>query len=366
MKDFNNYSKKACRASGGVLKYYKHKGQYWCGLGLGQWTASRSYNLLAFAKGQNTKWYTLDCQLAYMFGVDSRKTSLAKYRDSSYNDAKSAAYGFASLWEGNTSRGMSARQSSAKTAYNNLRDGKYKIDVEYGKRVLASADMAGTNGGILGDGLGFGNDSFADRFGSDGCGGIMKDKTGWTATGEFMDGEVNGAMCQYLSFNPDLIFETLGSQGHSQCGVYSCAYGYTVLTGKCRVSGHPASHQAVAREYNGGVFAVCQWGTMKLSKQQYSSSSERLAAIWEEIVNKKKPVMVTVQGSGENHFVLCIGFKKELTGTPGHPDPSDIVILDPAMSGERILCTYGNGYKKNFDGSAYGKMVYRFPDDATE
>lgn len=177
---------------------------------------------------------------------------------------------------------------------------------------------------------------------------------------DFVTEEIKGEIGSYLKFDKDLIFNVLGQQGAAQCGVYSCAYGYTLLEGKCRISGSHASNWQVANAYNGGkAYATCYWSTMGLNYEE-CSSSERMNRIWEEVAEKHKPVMVTVQGSSENHFVLVVGFKKG--ATKKNLSAHDLVILDPAMSGSDILCYYGQGYKDNFNGSTYGTDIITFPD----
>lgn len=159
-----------------------------------------------------------------------------------------------------------------------------------------------------------------------------------------------------LTYNKNLITKTLGKQGSQQCGVYSVAYGYTILEQKCRVTGSPASHEAVARKYNGGVFAMCQWGVMGVTSHTASSVSDRYSKILAEL-RKGKPVVVAVQGSSANHYVLVIGYKEGITASTAKG--TDFYIIDPADCG---IGYYGTTWaaKNGFNNSSYGLQYITF------
>ena len=162
-----------------------------------------------------------------------------------------------------------------------------------------------------------------------------------------------------LKFNKNIIQNTLGKQGSAQCGVYSVAYGFSILEGKARVSGHPASHQAVANKYNGGNFAVCYWGTMGVATHSASSVKQRYQAILSEL-KKGKPVVVAVKGTGSNHYVCVIGYNnsKNASNITG----SDFYIIDPAQGDINYYgkTAFTKSYN-NFNGSGYGLQYVTFP-----
>lgn len=163
---------------------------------------------------------------------------------------------------------------------------------------------------------------------------------------------VNTPKLKVLEYNKSLIQNVLGKQGSAQCGVYSIAYGYTILERACRVSGSPAAHNAVASSYNNGVFALVQW--KGLTRRVASSKQDRYKAIMSEI-DKGKPVVIAMQGTGANHFILVIGYMSNKNHT--NISPSDFYICDPASN---VICFFGEkGFTsgRNFNGSQYG-LVY--------
>ncbi len=157
-----------------------------------------------------------------------------------------------------------------------------------------------------------------------------------------------------LTYNKSLIKNTLGKQGSSQCGVYSIAYGYTILEKKCRVSGSPASHSAVAKAYNPNAFAVCYWGSDGLTSHMASSTTSRYKAIIEQL-NKGKPVVVAVQGSSANHYILVIGVRDGKTANT--VKESDFFIIDPADCG---IGWFGSTWAHGFNRSSYGLQYCTF------
>lgn len=157
-------------------------------------------------------------------------------------------------------------------------------------------------------------------------------------------------MAKILTYNKNLIHKTLGRQGQSQCGVYSVAYGWTILEGKCRVSGSPASHQSVANKYNGGYFAVCHWSTMGCTSHTASSWTARYAAYRKEI-DAGRPVVNAGKGSSINHYVCVIGYRN------GGNKPSDFYILDPADNKEGW---FGSTWAPGMDNGGYGKQYITF------
>ena len=158
-----------------------------------------------------------------------------------------------------------------------------------------------------------------------------------------------------LNYNKNLIQKTLGKQGASQCGVYSVAYGFTILEKKCRVSGSPASHQAVANKYNGGNFAMCYWGTMGVTTHSAGSIKQRYKAIIQQL-NSGKPVVVAVQGSSANHYVCVIGVRNGKN--ENNVKESDFYIIDPA---DCKIGYFGSTWAHGFNKSSYGLQYVTFP-----
>ena len=172
-------------------------------------------------------------------------------------------------------------------------------------------------------------------------------------SGKFTTKKINGKEATYLSFNENAIFNQLGHQGSAQCGVYSVAYGWTILEGKSRINGN-ASHQDVANAYNSGAFCMTQWNNM--NSFHCNSSKERMNAIWDEVMGNKKPCVVAVgSNTASNHYVLVTGVRSG--ATKANLKPSDLVVLDPARNGENILHYYDGG---NFNGSGYGLQMATF------
>lgn len=158
-----------------------------------------------------------------------------------------------------------------------------------------------------------------------------------------------------LSYNEQLIKKVLGKQGSQQCGVYAVAYGYTILEKKCRVSGNPASHQAVANKYNGGTFAMCQWGTMKVTSHSGGSVKSRYKAIIAEL-KKGKPVVVATKGSYANHYVCVIGVRDGKN--ENNVKDSDFYIIDPC---DNKIGYFGSTWAHGFNSSSYGLQYITFP-----
>ena len=157
-------------------------------------------------------------------------------------------------------------------------------------------------------------------------------------------------MAKILNYNKNLIHKTLGAQGSQQCGVYSVAYGWTILEGKCRVSGKPASHQSVANKYNGGHFAMCHWGTMGCTSHTAGSITQRYS-IYRKEINAGRPIVNAGKGSGSNQYVCVVGYRNK-----GNK-PSDFYILDPADNKEGW---FGSTWAPNMNGSGYGLQYVTF------
>ena len=104
-----------------------------------------------------------------------------------------------------------------------------------------------------------------------------------------------------------------------------------------------------------------------INRHYASSAEERMAAIWKEVVENKRPVVVAGQGTGGgggfcNHYTTIIGVRKGVTKST--VKPTDWVILDPAQHDAKSRRNfYGShnwmhGY--NFNGSSYGLQYSTF------
>lgn len=166
----------------------------------------------------------------------------------------------------------------------------------------------------------------------------------------------------FLKYDNTTITKTLGQQGSQQCGVYCIAYGWSILEKKCRVSGSPASHKAVANAYNPKDYAVCYWGDDGLTSHSASSKKDRYSAIISQL-KKGKPVVTAVRGSSTNgnHYVLVIGVKDGKT--KDNVSPSDFYIIDPA--GSKRIGYYGSTWSASngFNDSSYGLQYCTFNGD---
>lgn len=95
--------------------YKGSDGNYYPGLGLGQWTGGNGEKLIGAAKSVNKNWYDLDFQLAYALATPS-PTGIQDYWNKYKKQSGSAsemAMSFTHDWEGNTGMAYGARQAAA-------------------------------------------------------------------------------------------------------------------------------------------------------------------------------------------------------------------------------------------------------------
>ena len=104
---------------------------YYCGIGLGQWTATRAYQLTQIAATMNSAWYDLDTQLIYMLTEDSKANWLRSWEEEL--SPRIAALNFMRGWEGHSGGdgSLSNRQSEARTWYNEILMWSYENDGTY-------------------------------------------------------------------------------------------------------------------------------------------------------------------------------------------------------------------------------------------
>lgn len=96
--------------------YKGSDGNYYPGLGLGQWTGGNGEKLIGAAKSVNKNWYDLDFQLAYALATPS-PTGIQDYWNKYKKESGSAsamAMSFTHDWEGNAGMAYGKRQAAAK------------------------------------------------------------------------------------------------------------------------------------------------------------------------------------------------------------------------------------------------------------
>lgn len=95
--------------------YKGSDGNYYPGLGLGQWTGGNGEKLIAASKSVNKNWYDLDFQLAYALATPS-PTGIQDYWNKYKKQSGSAsemAMSFTHDWEGNAGMAYAERQAAA-------------------------------------------------------------------------------------------------------------------------------------------------------------------------------------------------------------------------------------------------------------
>lgn len=113
------------------------------GLGIGQWTGGNGLKLLAAAKKMNVDWYSLDFQLAYVFGTPSptgRTNFWDEFKKQSGSVEDSTAY-FEKNWEGIMDASLGERQRFAKSLESQA--DSWSGDSSFAKSVIAMAKKMG-------------------------------------------------------------------------------------------------------------------------------------------------------------------------------------------------------------------------------
>lgn len=110
------FSQYAARGIGINHAAYKGSdGNYYPGLGLGQWTGGNGEKLIGASKSVNKNWYDLDFQLAYALATPS-PTGIQDYWNKYKKESGSAsamAMSFTHDWEGNAGMAYAERQAAA-------------------------------------------------------------------------------------------------------------------------------------------------------------------------------------------------------------------------------------------------------------
>lgn len=142
LSNLGAFAGQAAAASGGNADLYKQGGS--CpGLGIGQWTAGNGLKLLAAAKKLNADWYTLDFQLAYVFGTPSptgRTNFWDEFKKQSGSVEDCTAY-FEKNWEGIMDASLGERQRFAKSLESQA--DSWSGDSSFAKSVVAMAKKMG-------------------------------------------------------------------------------------------------------------------------------------------------------------------------------------------------------------------------------
>lgn len=110
---FSQYAAQGLGINHGAYK--GSDGNYYPGLGLGQWTGGNGEKLIGAAKSVNKNWYDLDFQLAYALATPS-PTGIQDYWNKYKKESGSAsamAMSFTHDWEGNAGMAYAERQAAA-------------------------------------------------------------------------------------------------------------------------------------------------------------------------------------------------------------------------------------------------------------
>ena len=110
---FSQYARQGLGINHGAYK--GSDGNYYPGLGLGQWTGGNGEKLIGAAKSVNKNWYDLDFQLAYALATPS-PTGIQDYWNKYKKESGSAsamAMSFTHDWEGNAGMAYGERQAAA-------------------------------------------------------------------------------------------------------------------------------------------------------------------------------------------------------------------------------------------------------------
>lgn len=114
---------------------FLYEGKYYCGLGLGQWTGIRCYNLLNFASSVSKNWWDLDLQIAFM--LKEKRIDFSKWAKES--TAAAATETFMSKWESVSNGTLNARQTAANQWYTEM--ATWTSDVAYANSVIEMSGM---------------------------------------------------------------------------------------------------------------------------------------------------------------------------------------------------------------------------------
>lgn len=122
-------------------------GNYYCGIGLIQWTGEGAEHMISIANAMGKNWWSMDFQLAYMLSdTHYRKGFLQRWMGEGDQSVSDAAYYFAKWYEGNTSNGAVGRIAKAEEWLPIIET--WEVDTAYVQSVMA---LSTTMGGVSGD-----------------------------------------------------------------------------------------------------------------------------------------------------------------------------------------------------------------------
>lgn len=147
IQDLSNYTQNTLFPMYGDISinhdaYRGTDGNYYCGLGLIQWTGPGAEKFLTVADSVGIQWYTLKYQLAYMVGdTHYRPGFFANWKANPDATPEDAATTFARDYEGNTVVDQEQRRMAARSWYEQM--DSWTADAAFANSVLALAQSMG-------------------------------------------------------------------------------------------------------------------------------------------------------------------------------------------------------------------------------
>lgn len=126
--------------------YVAADGKYYCGIGLGQWTADRAKMLIDYAKGANKSWMDEGVQLAFAIapadkGGDPSSTTFNSWADEA--SPESAAMTFLTKWEGINNHTGPERGAAATTWATEF--ASWQVDTNYANSIISMSGSVQAN-----------------------------------------------------------------------------------------------------------------------------------------------------------------------------------------------------------------------------
>lgn len=139
LNDFTKYTKNLLANYTIAVDHsaYQFMGEYYAGIGLGQWTGPRAKRLFDFAEKRGGNWYDLNTQLAFMLtpnedGGDAGRMDFKGWKKESSPESATSTFGY--KWEGNIGGTVGKRSQSARFWFSAMK--YWSIDNDYAKNVL--------------------------------------------------------------------------------------------------------------------------------------------------------------------------------------------------------------------------------------
>lgn len=141
IKDMDYYCREVLKVN--KEEAYSYKGKMYCGIGLVQWTGSRSYLFQEFARNCNREWYDIDCQA--MFMVDKKKGdtngALRNWQEEATPEA-AAVYvcvNYEKPQHYTSEAVQQPRKEAAAYWYAKMNNGEMQADLNYGESIIKAA-----------------------------------------------------------------------------------------------------------------------------------------------------------------------------------------------------------------------------------